>query len=135
MTYSGIVWWFSFKTAKSERPLLCFLFSVVGNKPKAPLCKGSCQMPQVHLTEGLFHSKTNFFTIPPSRFASHLPLHKGGFRFVPALPFCQFSQNILPYFFEKYWFLGFSKSDFCGIIYIWYILNKFLDEYGEYKND
>ena len=55
--------------------------------------------------------------------------------FGPFSPFCQFSQNILPYFFEKYWFLGFSRSNFCDIIYIWLVLNKFLDEYGEYKND
>jgi hypothetical protein len=50
-------------------------------------------------------------------------------------PFCQLLQNNAAYFFEKYWFLGFSKGDFCGIIYIWLVLNKFLDEYGEYKND
>ena len=30
------------------------------------------------VTEGLFYEKIFAFTIPPSRYASHLPLHKGG---------------------------------------------------------
>ena len=44
------------------------------HKPKAPLCKGSCRKA----TEGLFYGRILLFTIPPSRYASHLPLHKGG---------------------------------------------------------
>ena len=42
---------------------------------KAPLCKGSCR----GATEGLFYDKVLLFTIPPSAFGCHLPLHKGGF--------------------------------------------------------
>ena len=46
---------------------------------KAPLCKGSCQRSWLR---DCFTTKI-CFTIPPSCFASHLPLHKGG-SFLPS---------------------------------------------------
>ena len=57
------------------------------HKPKAPLCrKVGASAPQLQAIAslppkaagGLFYDEIFAFTIPPSCFASHLPLHKGG---------------------------------------------------------
>ena len=53
-----------------------------GGQGKAPLCKGSSAVGG----EGLSRNNLLLFTIPPSRFASHLPLHKGGLRRTTAHP-------------------------------------------------
>ena len=43
---------------------------------RLPCVKGAVAVA----TEGLFSDILSFFTIPPSAFGCHLPLHKGGFR-------------------------------------------------------
>ena len=46
---------------------------------RLPCVKGAVALA----TEGLFPAILSFFTIPPSAFGCHLPLHKGGFLLVP----------------------------------------------------
>ena len=46
---------------------------------RLPCAKGAVALA----TEGLFSNAVEIFTIPPSRFACHLPLHKGGFLLTP----------------------------------------------------
>ena len=59
---------FVLRVIGSEGFLFCYkFFYIIPPQREAPLCKGSCQMPQVHLTEGLFYPKVNFYN--PS--ASH----------------------------------------------------------------
>ena len=65
---------------------------------RLPCAKGAVALA----TEGLFPAILGFFTIPPSAFGCHLPLHKGGFSLVPLYHKSAEKTSSLPKFCAAY---------------------------------